>query len=139
MRLLYAVFCPLVNGVRHRIDLTAKVQGVFAESGLKEGNALVFVSGSTAGLTTIEYEPGLVKDLKEAFQRLAPDNLDYAHHQTWGDDNGHSHVCAALIGPSLLVPFTQGKLAFGTWQHIVLVDFDTRPRQRNLTVQLTGI
>ena len=120
------------------VDLTSKVQEIVDRCGLKEGSALVFVNGSTAGITTIEYEPGLVKDLKAAFQRLAPDNMDYEHHKTWGDDNGHSHVRAALLGPSLVVPFSQGKLALGTWQQVVLVDFDTRPRQRALTVQITG-
>src|SRR3989344_3619711 len=121
------------------IDLTSKVQEIVDKCGLKEGSVLVFVSGSTAGITTIEYEPGLVKDLKAAFQRLAPDNLEYAHHLTWGDDNGHSHVRAALLGPSIVVPLSHGKLALGTWQQIVLIDFDTRPRQRTLTVQITGI
>ena len=121
------------------IDLTSKVQEIVDKCGLKEGSVLVFVSGSTAGITTIEYEPGLVKDLKAAFQRLAPDNIEYEHHKTWGDDNGHSHVRAALLGPSIVVPLSHGKLALGTWQQIVLIDFDTRPRQRTLTVQITGI
>ena len=118
---------------------TPGINGILDKSGLKEGSVLVFVIGSTAGITTIEFEPGLVKDIKEAFQRLAPDDKDYAHHQTWGDDNGHSHVRAALLGPSITVPFSAGKLLLGTWQQIVLVDFDTRPRQRNITVQVTGI
>jgi secondary thiamine-phosphate synthase enzyme len=120
------------------VDVTAQVQDVLARHGLQEGSALVFVSGSTAGLTTIEYEPGLVEDLPAAFERIAPRGIRYRHHEAWGDDNGHSHVRASLLGPSLTVPFREGRLLLGTWQQIVLVDFDTRPRQRDLVVQLSG-
>jgi secondary thiamine-phosphate synthase enzyme len=120
------------------VDLTGQVQEVLTRHGLREGSALVFVSGSTAGLTTIEYEPGLVRDLPAAFERIAPRAIPYRHHDTWGDDNGHSHVRASLLGPSLTVPFREGRLLLGTWQQIVLVDFDTRPRKRDLVVQLNG-
>lgn len=119
-------------------DLTERVQALVQKHGFREGQALVFVSGSTAGITTIEYEPGLLKDLPEAFERLAPRGLDYHHEQAWHDGNGHSHVRASLLGPSITVPFAAGKLLTGTWQQIVLVDFDNRPRRRDVVVQLSG-
>jgi secondary thiamine-phosphate synthase enzyme len=120
------------------VDLTAKVQEVVQRHGFREGQALVFVSGSTAGLTTLEYEPGLLQDLPAAFERLAPRGLRYAHEDTWHDGNGHSHVRASLLGPSLTVPFREGRLLLGTWQQIVLLDFDNRPRKREVVVQLSG-
>lgn len=120
------------------VDLTAKVQDVVKRHGFREGQALVFVSGSTAGLTTLEYEPGLLQDLPAAFERLAPRGLHYAHEDTWHDGNGHSHVRASLLGPSLTVPFREGRLLLGTWQQIVLLDFDNRPRKREVVVQLSG-
>src|SRR3989338_3227604 len=119
-------------------DLTDAVQEVVARSGVRSGLATVFVTGSTAGVTTIEYEPGLVKDLKEALQRLFPEQMRYAHHDTGGDDNGFSHLRAAFIGPSLSVPIVEGKLQLGTWQQIVLIDFDARPRSRSYLIQLVG-
>lgn len=100
--------------------------------------ATVFVTGSTAGLTTIEYEPGLVHDLSAAFERLYPKAMEYRHHETWNDDNGHSHVRASMLGPSLAVPFVDGELTLGTWQQIILVDFDTRPRSREFVIQMIG-
>jgi secondary thiamine-phosphate synthase enzyme len=120
------------------IDVTEKVAGVVEKHGFSEGHALVFVSGSTAALTTVEYEPGLVKDLPAMFDRIAPRSARYHHEDTWHDGNGHSHVRASLLGPSLVVPFSAGKLLLGTWQQIVLIDFDNRPRNRELVVQLTG-
>ena len=103
-----------------------------------QGLATVFVSGSTAGVTTIEYEPGVLKDLQAALRRLFPEDLPYAHHQTGGDDNGFSHLRAAFIGPSLSVPISDGRLQLGTWQQIVLVDFDTHPRARSFLIQVLG-
>jgi len=126
------------RGDSQMIDLTAPVQEVVRRHGFREGQALVFVSGSTAGLTTVEFEPGLRKDLPAAFERLAPRGMRYAHEETWHDDNGHAHVRASLLGPSLAVPFKEGRLLLGTWQQIVLVDFDTRPRRRDVVVQLSG-
>jgi len=126
------------RGDSHMIDLTARVQEVVRRHGFREGQALVFVSGSTAGLTTVEFEPGLQKDLPAAFERLAPCGMRYEHEETWHDDNGHSHVRASLLGPSLAVPFRDGRLLLGTWQQIVLVDFDNRPRRREIVVQLHG-
>lgn len=119
-------------------DLTAKVQALLKRHGFRQGQALVFVAGSTAGLTTIEFEPGLLEDLPAAFERIAPRGLAYKHEERWHDGNGHSHVRASLLGPSLTVPFRDGKLLLGTWQQIVLVDFDNRPRNREVVVQLSG-
>jgi secondary thiamine-phosphate synthase enzyme len=119
-------------------DVTAAFQEELKKSGMREGQALVFVSGSTAGVTTVEFEPGLVKDLNEFFQKLIPEGPDYHHHATWGDDNGSSHVRAALLKPSLAVPFSEGKLLLGTWQQVVVIDFDTRARRRGVVFQFIG-
>ncbi len=126
------------QGNGHIIDITGDVQDTVASSDLNAGVATVFVTGSTAGLTTVEYEPGLVHDLTAAFERLYPRAMEYRHHETWNDDNGHSHVRASMLGPSLAVPFVEGALTLGTWQQIILVDFDTRPRTREYIVQLIG-
>ena len=126
------------RGEGEMVDLTSRVQDVVARHGFREGHALVFVSGSTAALTTVEFEPGLVRDLPEAFERFAPRDHPYHHEETWGDGNGHSHVRASLLGPSLSVPFKDGRLMLGTWQQIVLIDFDNRSRQRDIVVQLSG-
>jgi len=120
------------------IDITDQVGQVIARHELKEGQVLVFVSGSTAGLTTVEYEPGLIKDLPALFERIAPQGARYHHEDTWHDGNGHSHVRASLLGPSLVVPIKNGRMLLGTWQQIVLLDFDNRPRERELVVQLCG-
>jgi secondary thiamine-phosphate synthase enzyme len=120
------------------LDITESVQRAVEQSGLASGLATVFVTGSTAGVTTIEYEPGLVKDLKEAVRRLFPESLRYAHHEQAGDDNGFSHLRASFIGPSLSIPIVDGKLQLGTWQQIVLIDFDTHPRTRSYVIHLLG-
>jgi len=119
-------------------DLTEAVAAAVSAAGCRTGVATVFVVGSTAGITTIEYEPGAVADLDRAFEQIAPRSADYRHHLRWGDDNGSSHVRAALLGPSLSVPFVDGELTLGTWQQIVLVEFDTRPRRRELVFQIMG-
>ena len=119
-------------------DLTDAVQEVVARSGIRQGLATVFVTGSTAGVTTIEYEPGLVQDLQAAVRRLFPASLPYAHHESAGDDNGYAHLRASFIGPSLTVPVHEGRLQLGTWQQIVLVDFDVRPRTRSYVIQIIG-
>lgn len=119
-------------------DITEAVSTVLAEAGLQSGTVTVFVTGSTAGITAIEFEPGAVADFNGLFDRLAPRNADYRHHLRWGDDNGSSHVRAALLGPSLTVPFAGSRLLLGTWQQIVLVEFDTRARQREVIVQIVG-
>jgi secondary thiamine-phosphate synthase enzyme len=119
-------------------DLTGAVAAAVAESTCAAGIATVFVVGSTAGVTTIEYEPGAVADFNRLFEALAPRAADYQHHLRWGDDNGSSHVRAALLGASLTVPFVDGELALGTWQQIMLVEFDTRPRRREILIQIVG-
>lgn len=120
------------------VDVTPEVESVLAESGLKDGTVIVFVCGSTAGVTTIEYEPGLLKDLPDVFEKIAPANRPYHHNETWGDGNGFSHVRAALLGCSVTIPFKDGKLMLGTWQQVVVIDFDNRSRQRKIIVQITG-
>ena len=121
------------------IDLTPDVEKCLVESGLKEGQITVFAPGSTAAVTTIEFEPGLLKDIPEALDKLAPEGGSYHHDATWGDGNGNAHVRAALIGASLTVPFIEGKMIMGTWQQIVLIDCDNRNRKRRIAVQLMGI
>lgn len=119
-------------------DVTRSIGDALKTTGMQEGQVLVFVPGSTAGVTTVEFEPGLVKDLKEFFQKLIPEGPEYHHHATWGDDNGSSHLRAALLKPSVTVPFKDGRLLLGTWQQIVVVDFDTRPRHRKIVFQFIG-
>jgi secondary thiamine-phosphate synthase enzyme len=119
-------------------DITETVAGAVAASGMQSGAATVFIVGSTASVTTIEFEPGAVADLNGLFERLAPRNAEYQHHLRWGDDNGSSHVRAALLGPSLTIPFVDGALTLGTWQQVMLLEFDTRPRKRELVVQVIG-
>jgi secondary thiamine-phosphate synthase enzyme len=126
------------RGDSEMVDVTRRVQGPVEKHGFGEGQALVFVPGSTAGLTTVEYEPGLIEDVPAAFERLAPRDLHYRHEDTWHDGNGHSHVRASLLGPSVTIPFSGGQLLLGTWQQIVLIDFDNRPRRRELVVQISG-
>jgi|SRR5688572_12105165 secondary thiamine-phosphate synthase enzyme len=119
-------------------DITERVAAAVAASTARDGIAAVFVVGSTAGITTIEFEPGAIADLNGLFEQLAPRDGEYRHHLRWGDDNGSSHVRAALLGPSLTVPFADGMLTLGTWQQIMLLEFDTRPRQREVVVQIVG-
>lgn len=126
------------NGHGHTLDITPGVERALHEAHLTSGVVTLFVIGSTAALTTLEYEDGAVNDLGRAFERIAPRDAEYEHHLRWGDDNGHSHVRAALLGPSLSVPFVGGQLTLGTWQQIILVDFDTRPRRREVAAQFIG-
>lgn len=119
-------------------DITEAVAGIIGESDLDSGIVTVFCPSATSGLTTIEFEKGCVTDLRRLFDEIASPNHKYAHNARWGDGNGHSHVRAALLGPSLTVPFVNGRLTLGTWQQIIYLDFDNRPRQRELVVQLMG-
>ena len=119
-------------------DVTDQVAAAVVESGVREGLCTVFVAGSTAAVTTIEFEPGVVEDLKRAIEKLAPRGERYAHDAAWGDGNGYSHVRAALVGPSLCVPVSDARLVLGTWQQIVVLDFDNRPRRRRVVVQVQG-
>lgn len=129
----------VTQGHTEVLDITDGVARLVAESGVRSGLAVVFVIGSTAGITTTEAEPGLLHhDLKAFYERIAPAGADYAHEATWHDDNGHAHVRAAAVGPSLTVPVVEGRLTLGTWQQIVLLDFDTRPRRREVVVQVVG-
>lgn len=120
------------------VDVTPEVRNILRDSGLQEGQVTVFASGSTAAVTTIEYEPGLLKDIPDALNKIAPEGAHYHHDATWGDGNGHSHVRASLLGASFTVPFVKGQLLLGTWQQIVVIDCDNRPRHRKITVQLMG-
>jgi len=119
-------------------NITPQVSEIVKDTGLQAGTVTVFCPGSTGGITTIEYEQGVIHDLQQILDDIAPVNRDYRHHQRWGDDNGSSHIRAAMIGPSLTVPFVQGELTLGTWQQIVFLDFDTRARSRQLVVQVIG-
>ena len=120
------------------IDLTPELAELVRESGIDRGTATVFIGGSTAGVTTIEYESGVIEDLDEVLETVAPSDRDWRHHQRWGDHNGHSHIRSALLGPSLTVPFVDGELTLGTWQQVVLIDFDERARSRSVVVQMIG-
>lgn len=134
-----AVRCSVTTrGNGEVLDVTGEVAEAVRGSGIANGIATVFVTGSTAALTTLEFEPGLVHDLNAAFERLYPREMEYRHHERWGDDNGASHVRASLLGPSLSVPFVQGELCLGAWQQIILIDFDTRPRTRDYLIQILG-
>ena len=126
------------EGFGDTLDITGEVARIVADSGLDAGIATVFVPGSTAGITTLEYEPGAVEDLKQAVDRLAPAEMHYNHDARWGDGNGFSHVRSALMGASIAVPFNAKKLALGTWQQIILCDFDNRSRKRRILVQMLG-
>ena len=126
------------KGFSDIIDITPSVTAVVEKSKIKNGTVTIFCSGSTGAVTTIEYESGVLEDLKKAIERMAPSDIPYAHDRRWADGNGFSHVRAALIGPSLTVPFLQGDLALGTWRQIVFIDFDNRGRQRNIRVMVMG-
>lgn len=127
------------KGNNQILDITAELQKLVEDSGVRTGQLTAMVVGSTAGLTTVEFEPGLVNhDVAAAMERIAPKHGDYLHEETWHDDNGHSHVRAALMGPSLAMPVVEGRLPLGTWQQAVLADFDTRPRHRQVVVTVIG-
>ena len=121
------------------IDITDDIAAKVRKAGIGEGQALISVPGSTASVTTIEYESGVVRDLVEALERIAPASIPYRHDARWGDGNGYAHVRAALLGPSVVIPVSGGRLVLGTWQQLVLIDFDNRPRQRRIFLQVSGI
>ena len=126
------------HGHSEVVNITGEVAALLQKHNLKEGTATLFVIGSTASITTTEFEPGLRKDIPEMLERIAPSAIRYHHDDTWGDGNGHAHVRASLIGPSLVVPFASCELLLGTWQQIVLIDFDTRARNRDIVLQFMG-
>lgn len=126
------------SGLSDVIDITARVEAVVRSSAITEGLVSLFVVGSTASVTTIEFEAGVIQDLKDAIERLAPRDIPYRHDRQWGDGNGFSHVRAALLKPGITVPVIGGAMTLGTWQQIVLIDFDNRPRKRRVAVQILG-
>lgn len=126
------------NGNCDILDITTDITRELSNSEIQNGIVDVFVKGSTAGITTVEYEPGLINDLKNAFAKNIPENINYEHNKRWGDGNGHAHVRASLLGASLVVPFNNTRLELGTWQQIVLIDFDNRPRSREIMLQIIG-
>ena len=120
------------------IDITPQVKQQVAETDISNGTATLFITGSTAGISTIEFESGLLSDFQSMWERSIPQNIPYNHDRRWGDGNGYSHVRASVLGASLVVPFSDKKLSLGTWQQIVMVDFDNRPRSRQITLQIMG-
>jgi len=135
----YTLECA-TRGNDHVVDITGQVQAAVEASGVTTGQAALLVHGSTAAVTTLEYEPGLANhDVAAAMERLAPRDARYEHEETWHDDNGHSHVRASTVGPSLALPVAAGRVPLGTWQQIVLIDFDTRPRRRTLHLSVVGL
>ena len=126
------------NGEVDIVNITNNIQSIVTESKIKNGICCIFVPGSTGTITTIEYEPGLMKDLPTALEKIAPKDIYYNHHETWHDDNGHSHVRASLMGPGISIPIKNGKIIHGTWQQFVFVELDTSPRNRNIIIQIVG-
>lgn len=124
------------KGFTDIIDITNKIQDMINVANVKNANACIYVTGSTASITTIEFEPGLLKDLPEALERIAPVNFEYKHDQRWKDGNGYAHIRAAIVGSSINVPVIDGNLALGTWQQVVLIDFDNKPRARTIMLQI---
>ena len=120
------------------VNITSEISSEVSNSGINSGTVTIFVAGSTAGVTTIEYEPGLLADFKDMWERTIPKSIPYQHDRAWGDGNGHSHVRASLLSASLTIPFVNKKMTLGTWQQIVFVDFDNRPRSREIVIQIIG-
>ena len=126
------------KGFNDIIDITPMLSSFVEEAELQNGHVIVFVIGSTGGLTTIEYEPGLIRDVPEMLEKIAPMRAQYHHDETWHDGNGYAHLRAALLGPSITIPFQNGQMQLGTWQQVILLDFDNRPRERKLHIQIYG-
>jgi secondary thiamine-phosphate synthase enzyme len=138
MSIFYKEIQIETNGEVDIIDITIDIQNAVNKSKIKNGIICVFVPGSTGTLTTIEFEPGLIKDFPKALQKIAPKEEYYNHHETWHDNNGHSHIRASLMGPSMTIPIKNGKVIHGTWQQFIFVELDTRPRKRDIIVQIVG-
>lgn len=136
MTIITKNFQVSTKGYTDIIDITRQISSIIAYENITNGSVLVFINGSTAGITTIEYEPGLLEDLPAAYERIAPSNIYYKHDETWGDGNGAAHVRSAMTGCSITVPISDGALMLGTWQQVVLIDFDNRPRNRKVIVQM---
>lgn len=138
MRVLTRTIELQTEGNAAAIDITSRIREALVSTQLEAGIVTVFVPGATGAVTTVEYEPGLLRDLEELWERIAPRERVYAHDRAWGDGNGHSHLRASLLGPSLTLPFTEGRLLLGTWQQVIFVDFDVRPRSRRIILQFLG-
>lgn len=138
MPVVSTTFTRKTRGNGEVLDITAEVSDAVRNSGVASGTVTVFVPGATASVTTIEYEPGLVEDMEELFERLAPRGREYHHDLRWRDGNGHAHVRASLLGPSLTVPFSEGRLILGIWQQVILIDFDNKSRDREVVCQVIG-
>ena len=138
MKIVTHILKCSTQGVCHVIDLTPQIIQEIKKNCIQNGIVTLFVTGSTAGLTTVEFEPGLIKDLEELFEKIAPKEQYYHHEETWHDGNGFSHVRASLLKPSLTIPISKGEMTLGTWQQIVLMDFDNRPRTRSIAMQIMG-
>jgi secondary thiamine-phosphate synthase enzyme len=136
--LIQTEYLELNTHIGDVIDLTERVSEVIRGSGLHSGIAIIFVPGATGAVTTTEHEPGLIEDMGGALERLAPKDIDYAHNLRWHDGNGHSHIRASIIGPDLTVPFSENRLMLGTWQQIVFLEMDNRPRDRRIVIQIMG-
>ena len=131
-------FSLSTRGFGDTVDITRKVTEIVEQSGMKDGIVTIFCTGSTGAITTIEFEPGVIQDLKRALEQIVPSDIHYEHNRRWGDGNGFSHVRAALMKPSLTVPFSDKQMALGTWQQIVFIDFDNRKRERKVKIQIIG-
>jgi secondary thiamine-phosphate synthase enzyme len=138
MKIINSKIALNTKGNPDLINITDRVQDILSQCRLEKGNVTVFIVGSTAAVMTFEFEPGLVKDINDFYEKVIPQHKPYAHDQTWGDANGYSHLRAALQGPCLVVPFDEGRLLLGTWQQLVLAEFDNRPRKRQVIVQVIG-
>ncbi|UCG91083.1 MAG: YjbQ family protein [candidate division WOR-3 bacterium] len=138
MKIINKKLSMKTRGSGDLINITEEISQILKTSNVKNGSVTIFHIGSTAAITTFEFEPGLIKDMQELYEKIVPSNKHYHHDDTWGDANGFSHVRAALQGPSLTVPFQDGGLLLGTWQQVILAEFDMRPRQRNIVVQIIG-
>jgi secondary thiamine-phosphate synthase enzyme len=126
------------HGQGETINVTPEIAREVNNSGVNSGTVTVFIPGSTAGITTIEYEPGLLTDMRGMWERMIPADINYEHNKAWGDGNGHSHIRASLLGPSVTIPFVNKRLTLGTWQQVVISDFDVRPRSREIVLHIMG-
>jgi secondary thiamine-phosphate synthase enzyme len=138
MKVISETLSLTTEGFNDMHDITGDISRKLSDIGLRSGTVTLFVPGSTGGLTTIEFESGVIRDFTEMSERLVPQDIHYHHDARWGDGNGFSHVRAALLGPSLVVPFKEGRLMLGTWQQVIFVDFDNRPRSRTIVLQFMG-
>jgi secondary thiamine-phosphate synthase enzyme len=138
MKVVTKQFSKSTRGFNDMVDLTSEIELFISEQNLSEGQMLIFINGATAAISTVEYEPGLLKDIPKALERIAPMNDRYHHNDTWHDGNGYAHVRSTLMSPMVIMPVYKNRLVRGTWQQVILLDFDNRPRQRTITLQYTG-